>query len=276
MIDFSYIIRFISQKMLVFIIPLKSQQVSKSWSRLSTLFERCLKSVCNQTAPDFKVVVVCHEKPKLAVDFPQVNYIQVDFPAPNLKNASFGEVRGIGDIDKAKKVLVGLTHAAKFKPSHIMVVDADDCVSKHLVKLVKQNPQCDGWYLKKGYVHEEGSKLIYLNTKNFHQSCGTSIIIKYNLFHLLFPSENYYDHNNHLLKDGIVLKELPFIGAIYIIKNGENQFMTVSKTNQLKKRENRLLYLIRKVVKYRPVLVTKSIRHQFGLYSLNKSRSILD
>ncbi|WP_019507540.1 glycosyltransferase family A protein [Pleurocapsa sp. PCC 7319] len=255
--------------MLVFIIPLKSQQVSKSWSRLSKLFERCLKSVCNQTAPDFKVIVVCHEKPELEVDLPQVTYIQVDFPAPNLDNASFGEVRGIGDTDKAKKILVGLSYAAKFQPSHIMVVDADDCVNKYLVELANNHPQCDGWYLKKGYVHEEGSKLIYLNTKNFNQSCGTSIIIKFSLSHLLFPVEDYYNHHNHLLKDGIVLKELPFIGAIYNIKNGENQFMTVTKTKQLKKRENRLLFLIRKVMKYRPILITNGIRREFGLYSIN-------
>ena len=254
--------------MLVFIIPLKSQQVSKSWSRVSVLYERCLKSVCNQTSSDFKVIIVCHEKPEVKVDCPQVNYIQVDFPPPNLDNFSFEEARGIGNTDKAKKIFIGLTFAKKFKPSHIMVVDADDCVSRHLAKFVNQHPQCDGWYLKKGYVHEEGSRLVYLNTKNFNQSCGTSIVIKCDLYHLLFPNENYYDHNNHLLKDGIVLQELPFIGAIYIIKNGENKFMTSTTIKKLTKQENRLLYLLRKVMKYRPLLLTKKIRHQFGLYKL--------
>ncbi len=254
--------------MLVFIIPLKSQQVSKSWSRLSQLFERCLQSVCNQTSCDFRVIVVCHEKPDIQFHHSKINYIKVDFPAPNLDSASFGEVRGIGDTDKAKKVLTGLAYAEKFQPSHIMVVDADDCVSKYLTELVNQHPQCDGWYFKKGYVYEEGSKLVYLNTKNFNQSCGTSIIIKYSLYHLLFPNENYYDHHNHLLKDGTLLEELPFIGAIYIIKNGENQFMTVARTKQIKKRENRLLFLIRKVMKYRPLLITKAMRHNFGLYKL--------
>lgn len=254
--------------MLVFIIPLKSRQVSQSWSRLSQLFERCLKSVCNQTNPNFRVIVVCHEKPDIQFAHPQINYLQVDFAAPNLDNPSFGEARGIGDTDKAKKILTGLDYAAKFQPTHIMVVDADDCINKHLAELTAQHPQSDGWYLKKGYVHQEGSRLIYLNTKNFNQSCGTSIIIKYGLSHLLFPIENYYDHHRHLLKEGIVLQELAFIGAMYIIKNGENQFMTVNRPKQLQQGKNRLLYLIRKLVKYRPLLITQAIRRDFGLYSI--------
>ena len=255
--------------MLAFIIPLKSRQVAKSWNRLSILLERCLKSVCSQTDTNFKVVVVCHEQPEIQFTHSQIEYISVDFPAPNLDNLSFGEVKGVGDTDKAQKILAGITHLKQDHPSHVMVVDADDCVSQHLAALVNQNSDCDGWYLKKGYVYEEGKKIVFLNTKNFNQSCGTSIIIKYDLHHLLFPSQTYYDHHQHLLKNGVVLKELPFVGAIYVIKNGENQFMTTKRTKQLQKRENRLFYLVRKILKYRPLPITPKIRHNFSLYKID-------
>ena len=255
--------------MLVFVIPVKSPLVSKSLNRFSKLFERCIQSVCNQTSPDFRVIVVCNEKPNTQFNRPHIQYIEVDFPPPNLDSASYGQARGSGDADKAKKILTGLAYAEKFQPSHIMVVDADDCVSKYLAEFVNQNSQDDGWYLQKGYVYEEGRNFIYLNLKNFNQSCGSSVIIKYNLFNLLFYDLNYYDHNNHELQNGILLKPLPFPGAIYSIKNEENQFMKREQTKQLKKKEGSLLFFIRKAMKYRPIIITKSIRNNFGLYSID-------
>ena len=253
--------------MLVFIIPLKSSTVSSSWSRCCLLFERCLRSVCAQTSDNFRVVVACHEKPEIGFDHPHVNYIQVDFPPPNLSNSSYGQVKGSGDVDKAKKILTALTYAQKFNPNHIMVVDADDCVNQNIVEFVDRHIECDGWYLKQGYVYEEGKNFLYLNTKNFYQSCGSSIIIKYSLSPLLFIGD-YYNHHNYLLKDKTTLQKLPFIGAIYIIKHGENQFMTPQKTKELPKKENKLVFLIRKLLKYRPILITKSLRHSFGIYNL--------
>lgn len=255
--------------MLLFVIPVKSPLVSQSWNRLSKLFERCIKSVCNQTSPDFRVIVICNEKPNTQFYHPHIQYIQVDFPPPNLDSVSYRQAGGTGDADKAQKILTGLAHAEKFQPSYIMVVDADDCVSKYLTEFVNHNSQCDGWYLQKGYVYEEGSIFIYLNHKNFNQSCGTSVIIKYNLYNLLFLNKNYYDHNIHVLQNGITLKTLPFIGATYSIKNEENMFMQMNKTKQLSKQEGKLLFFIRKAIKYRPLILTQSIRNDFGLYSIN-------
>ena len=254
--------------MLVFIIPVKSKQVSQSWQRLSKLFERCLKSVCSQTSSQFKVVVACHEKPETHFSHPNLHYIQVDFSPPSLSSSSYGQVRGSGDVDKAKKILAALAYVKQFNPDHIMVVDADDCVNKNIAEFVNYHVQCDGWYLKQGYLYEEGKKFIYLNTKNFYQSCGSSIIIKYNLSHLLFI-DNYYNHHNFTLKDNITLQKLPFVGAIYVIKHGENQFMTQQQAKQLKKKENKLVFFLRKLLKYRPRLLTRYFCHNFGLYKIN-------
>lgn len=253
--------------MLVFIIPVKSKQVSHSWQHLSRLFERCIKSVCNQTSRDFKVVAVCHEKPQTNFSHPNLYYLKVDFVPPSLSSYNYGQVKGSGDIDKAKKILAALTYIKQFNPDHIMVVDADDCVNKNIAKFVNQNQSCDGWYLKQGYLYEEGNKFIYLNTKNFYQSCGSSIIIKYKLYPLLFI-DDYYNHHNFVLQDNIILQKLPFVGAVYIIKHGENQFMTPQKTKQLEKKESKLVFLLRKLFKYRPTLLTEYFYNNFGLYPI--------
>ena len=51
--------------MLVFLIPIKSYKIANSWIELSKMIERCLGSVCNQTSLEFKVIVVCHERPDI-------------------------------------------------------------------------------------------------------------------------------------------------------------------------------------------------------------------
>jgi hypothetical protein len=52
--------------MLAFVVPLKSRRVSKSWEYVSRLCERAVRSLCAQTSPNFKVVVVHHESPRSA------------------------------------------------------------------------------------------------------------------------------------------------------------------------------------------------------------------
>jgi hypothetical protein len=142
--------------MLVFIIPLKSKKVSDSWETACKLFERTLKSVCNQTSDDFRVIVVCHEKPEIDFKHPNVEYVKVDF---DLSKADKWEWK---QVDKGRKLLKGVVYAGKFSPSHIMFVDADDCVSKHLAKFVNGNKECNGWFVNKGYKYKEGNNLIYL------------------------------------------------------------------------------------------------------------------
>ena len=257
--------------MLVFIIPVKSRAISPDWSLFSRLFERCLRSVCNQTSPNFKVVVVCNEKPQTTFGSSHVEYLMVDFPPPGSEKVSLLiGIQSPKEADKAKKILAGLTYAKKFNPSHTMVVDADDCISKNIAEFVEQNPDGDGWYIKKGYVYKEGKKYIYLNVKNFNHLCGTSIIIKYYLAKYLINDGKHYDHCATYLNNDIRLKPLPFTGAIYSIENRENYRMTVEAVKELKNNifQNRISFLLEKISKYRIYLLSNSIRQQFGLYKL--------
>ncbi len=252
--------------MIVFIVPIKSPSVCNSWSRLCQLFERCVASICNQTSPNFKVIVVCHRIPEISFKSSYVEYIEVNFSPPIL-DSDFGQVQGPGDIDKARKIRVGLEAIQHLNATHIMVVDADDCINQDLAAFVDQNIQCVGWYFKQGYVYLEGSWILFKNTQNFYQSCGTSIIAQKNLFERLFLNENYYNHNNYQLAEDISLLPLPMAGAIYSVNNKENMFMGIGNITSMQGSKNMiLLSAMNKIKKYRPQILTPAIQKKFGLY----------
>lgn len=214
--------------MLAFIIPLKSSQVSGSWDLVCKLFERTLKSVCNQTSSEFMVIVVCHEKPDIAFTHPQVTYVEVDLPLPGAEYAS-------KEKDKMCKMLAGLIQADKMNASHVMFVDADDCVSKHLAEYVSKNIEGNGWFIDKGYEYREDVGRLKARRKNFHLRTNSSHIIKTSL---LEPDMNvsfsdvkrensilYHIDTAKILKErGTPLESLPFKGVVYITDNGENMW----------------------------------------------------
>ena len=250
--------------MLVFVIPLKSSQVSKSWWRVCQLFERCIKSVCNQTTDNFKVIVVCNEKPQIAFSHPNLIYLSLDLPPAKGANAL-----AKGRTDKGRKILAGLVHAAQFSPSHTMTMDADDCISKNLAAFVSKSPQHNGWFVNSGYRYQEGSKFIRYKFRNFYRECGSCCIVRYDLNNLPPNPEynrgygyykNYLDHAKiprNLAQTNHSLEPLPFPGAVYILNTGENIFGKSDRFSQG----------ISALVNTR--FLTKKIRDQFGLYSLS-------
>ena len=151
-----------------------------------------------------------------------------------------------------------------------MVVDADDCINQNIAKFVEKNLDCDGWYIKKGYVYKEGKKYIYLNSKNFNDLCGTSIIVKYELAELLMNEGKYYEQSATTLKNGTNLQVLPLIGGIYSVENQENYRMTPTAIKALSNNvyQRGLAYWLEKISKYRICFLTNPIRQEFGLYKL--------
>ncbi|MGJ5672165.1 MAG: glycosyltransferase family 2 protein [Nostochopsis sp.] len=272
--------------MIVFVIPLKSAKVSTSWHLVSKLFERCIKSVCNQTSDEFRVIVVCQEKPNIDFSHPHITYIQVDYLLPNeqLKELNVEQdieskrvevfSKGIDcrstevfskDIDKGRKLLTGLAYAEKFSPSHVMVVDADDVISKNIAKFVKQNANCNGWYLNKGYIYNENRQLLEIKFGDFNVMCGSTVIVKYHLYPLLFNNYDYV-HGKIVLGNDIKLKALPLIGSIYSVGNGDNIFQTIERQNQRNKGLG-ILLKITTILRYRRL--TKSIRDDFNFIPIH-------
>jgi len=265
--------------MLVFIIPLKSPKVSESWEQVSQLFERTIKSVCNQTSSEFRVIVICNERPKIEFKHFNITYIEVDFPPPTWEL----EIDGYKskNTDKQRKIFIGLTHACQFKPTHVMFVDADDCVNKHLAQFVSQNSECSGWFLCQGYEYVEGSKSIFFRKQGFNYRCGTSSIVRYDI---VTPDKNtkisdinhqWLYHGGHikkqLLQKGYSLEILPFPGSVYVTDHGSNMVnelhLQLQRANSIYEKVR--IYLKRAGKSFLSQPLTDSIREKFSLYELN-------
>lgn len=219
--------------MLAFVIPLKSQSVAKSWDMTCKLFERTLRSACNQTSPNFRVIVVCNEKPMITFEHLHVDYIQVDFVPPEKEKHPIA--RGL--TDKGRKVLKGLFYAKRFSPAYTMIVDSDDCVSNQLAKFVEnfvENNNCNGWYFNSGFKYREGEDFLYIKRRNFYRMSGTSSILRFDLLNLPeVPEYNrgygyykfYIDHQRvkeTMAAKDMPMRSLPFPGAVYILATGDN------------------------------------------------------
>lgn len=263
--------------MLVFVIPLKSPLASNNWTRVTQLFERSLKSVCNQTSDNFQVIVVCHQKPNISYSHPSVSYLEVDFPLP--ANPDIRTKRR----DRVRKVLTGLVYARRFQPSYVMKVDADDCISQHLAEFVDQNPQGNGWLVNQGYEYQEGSKFIYFRRSDFYRHCGTCAIINFDLLNLPDNPENmdyeelFQYHLPHSKVDKIFsergnrLEHLPFVGATYILKTGENTYPRERKLVEVIKDPKKMVFSLKEV--YRNLnskIISQSICEEFGIGKIPK------
>lgn len=255
--------------MIVFVVPLMNPKVSNSWQRVLRLFERSIQSICNQTSPDFRVVVVCNQKPNIDFCHPHIIYLEVDF-SPNSLDVY------AKTMDRGQRVLYGLQWSQRLKPSHVMFVDADDCISNRIAEFVAANHNCEGWVMQQGYMYKEGANWIYdvpSRKKPFNLMCGTSNIIRTDLYELdpvrlldtEFMLEYYGKHmyiTEYLKQQKTVIKPLPFNGAVYVVENGENYYCTHFSRYMPK----RLVPKLRTLHNYRPL--TSKVRHEFGLYKI--------
>ncbi len=260
--------------MLVFIIPLKSAKLSSSWERVCQLLERTVKSTCNQTSSNFKVLIVCNEKPELSFVDPRVSCLSVDLPLPSDYEGK--------EKDKMCKMLLGLREAFSLNPSHVMFVDADDCVSNRLVEFVDQNIDKNGWFIGKGYEYREDIQQLKYRGKGLHLRTNTSHIIKIDLLasDLNIKLEevkrenyilNHRDTANILKSRGTPLEELPFPGMVYITDNGENIWWNQAQISEWAKdyslKDRLKVYLGKAYQKLITRPLTPAIQEEFYLFS---------
>jgi hypothetical protein len=266
--------------MIAFLIPIKHPQTAKSWPEVCRLFERCLRSVCGQTSQDFRVLVVCNERPAISFNHPNVEFLEVDLPVPARDRRS-------RQIDKKKKLIMGLVWLRRWEPTHVMSVDADDCISRQIVAYAGQRSGNNGWYLDSGYEYDDGSTHIQLRRRRFYALCGTCNIIKYQLYNLPetslpFRPFDSYDRfvGGHgvakidLAERGAPLEPLPFPGAIYIRdRGGESNRMQEPLVARLKRSPRHALHGVKKCLAapFTRRWLSLELQQEFGLYQLEQS-----
>jgi hypothetical protein len=154
--------------MITFIVPLRSKVNSTNWERISSLCENTLQSLTRQRGGGCNVLLVCHERPAIRVVPAGVKIIEAGFEPPSPEQ--FAE----RDLDKWRKLRLGMVAAASQNPEYVMFVDADDCLDIGLAELVRSNRPSHGMILRNAYRYTLGEKWAYRSNNN----CGTNALIR--------------------------------------------------------------------------------------------------
>ncbi|HEV2899232.1 MAG TPA: galactosyl transferase [Pseudaminobacter sp.] len=213
--------------LVTFIIPVRHQDNARDWGLLKANLVQTIASISNQTNGDWRGIIVANEGADLP-DLPErFGVVRVDFP-PNdmheLGTASLDEIYDAFRLDKGRRVLMGMlsTRDSRF----FMIVDDDDFVSARIVKHVAENPDANGWTIDRGYIWDDGGRLL-LGYDEFNHLCGTSLIIRSDLYGMPEQFENasldwiksmlgsHVRIADILAGRGTPLAPLPFRGAVY-------------------------------------------------------------
>lgn len=221
-----------------FVIPFKSKQKSKNWSKDCAFLERTLGSVINQKDDGFRCYVVCSDLPDTPMHHEKIEWIVYPFPfleSHEIEDEERSAVQyGLGSFlpafyDQGKKILYGAKQARTRGCRYIMSLDADDLVSDRLVAHVRSAGGNEaGWFVNKGFMYPEGASYMIKVLKNMNYVCGSVNIVRSDLVpEPDFSSKRYQDfqfYSSHAyvveflqLTRNILLQPLPFYGIVYVI-----------------------------------------------------------
>lgn len=233
--------------MIYFGIPLRSKETSNDWKKVSTFFNRTLWSVYNQTDPDFKIIVACHDIPILEHEFDErVEFIQVDAPIPHTKDEMM--------LDRGHKVHTIGIRIRELGGGFTMMVDADDIQSNRIAEYVNRHQEANGFLSLNGYYYHVGDNFL---KKGHKFPNGSSTIVKYSVDDL---PDKYYDtmvasqnNNPHIIRKkhgdipkicadmGRPLEPLPFIASIYVRDTGDNHSLMNKDESKFRVLEQKIM-----------------------------------
>jgi len=211
--------------MVCFVMALKSEAVSRVWSRVSMLCEAAVQSAWRQTDRDIRIILVCHEKPDFRSTFDdRLEIIRVDFAVPVADPKA-------AMLDKWKKLAVGMVRAGALSPDFVMNMDADDLVSNRIAAWARAHPRSNGAVIRRGYVYRPGSRWI---AREDQYNCGTNAIVSARL--IKFPKDiseqsvkecsilrsGHMTIEADMAQAGTPLDVLPFRAGIYVSGHGDN------------------------------------------------------
>lgn len=212
-------------------VPLRSRQSSRDWAQVCERFRGTMQSICRQTASDFTVLVACHEMPDGAeLGDPRIRVIEAPFGAP-----AEDDYRG-QMVDKGRKVHLILSTIKQLGAGRYMQVDADDLISRRIVRFAQERPATSGWVIRLGYEYRVGTDFVQINPL-MHRHCGTTHIVTLRDEDLpddMSDADSAEAREKYVLRRphhmwgrgfaqlGRGFKTLPFVGCAYVTGYSDN------------------------------------------------------
>ena len=229
-------------KALTFIIPVRHQNNAFNWDIVKTHLADTIRSIENQESKNWRAIIVANHGALIPSIPDGFEVKRIDFP-PNPKfeigTAPIEDIYDAVRKDKGRRVLAGMLHAGAME--HVMIVDDDDFISRKLTSFIERNKTANGFYFQQGYIWGDGGHWLFHYDGDFSKQCGTSHIIRADLYNLPKSIEQANcEYVSSMLGSHIFIREflknndtplapLPFIGAVYRVGHAENH----SKSNDM-------------------------------------------
>jgi hypothetical protein len=240
-------------------IPLKARAVSKNWDWTVRDFNRTLASIYNQTNPNFRILVGCHDIPELLIPTDErLEFLNVDTPLNSARN------EGALFQDRSTKLQRMAEHFREAGGEWFMTLDADDLVSSQLVEFILAQSNPNGFIIRRGYVLDQVSRLVAeiphpeVFKWPFDKICGSCAIIRVLARDIETANEDpensrlscYIVRANHTelyeksMKDKRPLMPIPSLAVAYVVNTGDNHSFVHGRHKW--SRQNELLPALRK------------------------------
>ncbi|WP_040362412.1 hypothetical protein [Congregibacter litoralis] len=259
-----------------FIAPLIHPDASNDYKAVLNLLSLTATSVENASrGTPSRLVVSCNAAPEDTDRFPGVDFVKVNLPAP--PKCDQGRIT-LEDVmlDKGIKILHALLHCKKFKPEWIFILDADDWVSKTMVKNVfsRASMETDFLFVSSGTLINH-QNLTYQKRYGLHRYCGSTFAFKFSLLSHLTSLHRYGEegpsiHPNELKTNAAILS---------LILGDHSCRLPFLRNNGLKGRsltDNPIAWVVDTTENHsntksggRGKPITQALLDQFGLSKLN-------
>ena len=276
--------------MIIFAIPLRAKETAKDWPGVLSRFQKTIKSIFNQTNPDFKCIVACNKIPEMDKAYDErLEFIELpDMPIPTtwleMARDKFWKLTMIAV--RIREILEQQQNPER--GIYVMPVDGDDLLHCKIAEYCVKHPDENGFVSKAGYVWQSGKRYFRV-FKEMHTYCGSCNIIK--MYREDLPVEcpadptlchdastagelnaRYpirYDHHtmvDRYAQAGKPFATLPFRSTVYVLGTGDNisSIFHAENSPKDKKRFHPIAFL-RSINIFTMQLITPRIKREFGM-----------
>ena len=163
--------------------------------------------------PEVRVVLVCHELPNGLPEDGRLIIKSITTPKPQTREQMME--------DKYLKIKMALVLAREFAPAWLMRADADDLISRRLVKFIEKQPLDTAWYSEEGWAHRLGSRWA-LKLRNFHTHAELPETFDQPSKEFYLLTQGHHMVVDYLRKLDITVNPIPFPTTVYVTDSGEN------------------------------------------------------